>query len=145
MASDLNDALSILEGLDRFLVGVILPTLKQAGLAREHWQVLRLLEDGQGRSMGSLSQSVGLPATTTTRVVDLLATNTLVYRGSDPLDRRRVLVYLSDTGRRTLRHIQAEIDDRAPALAELSADERRALAALVGKLNTSQELSRHPD
>lgn len=145
MASDVNDALSILEGLDRFLVGVILPTLKQAGLTREHWQVLRLLEDGQGRSMGSLSQSVGLPATTTTRVVDLLATSTLVYRGSDPLDRRRVLVYLSDTGRRTLRHIQAEIDDRAPALAELSADERRALAALVGKLNTSQELSRHPD
>lgn len=145
MTSDVNDALSILGDLDRFLVGVILPTLRQAGLAREHWQILRLLEDGQGRSMGELSQSVGLPATTATRVVDTLATNTLVYRGSDPLDRRRVLVYLSDTGRRTLRHLQAQIDDRAPALAELSADERRALTALVDKLRPSEELSRRPD
>lgn len=61
--------------------------------------------------MGEIAQSAGLPGATATRVVDLLAANMLIYRRNDPLDRRRVLVHLSDVGAETLRRIQDGLRD----------------------------------
>lgn len=135
MTTEAQRALTTLGDLDRFLVGVIVPALKSAGIGREHWQVLRLLEDGQGRAMGEIAQALGLSPPTATRVVDALATSTLVYRADDPLDRRRVVVHLSPTGRQALAHIHARIAEHAaPALAELTEDDRRALSELGEKL-----------
>lgn len=135
MATEAHQVLTTLGDLDRFLVGVIVPALKCAGIGREHWQVLRLLEDGQGRAMGEIAQSLGLSATTATRVVDALVTNTLAYRANDPFDRRRVLVHLSGPGRQALDHIHQQIYEHAePALAGLTEKDRQALSDLAEKL-----------
>lgn len=133
--TDANRVLRILGDLDRFLVEVLDPILKDLGMGREHWQVLRLLEDGEGHAMGELSQALGLPAATATRVADTLAANMLVYRRSDSLDRRRVLVYLAGPGREALSRIQRALTDyTSPRLARFDADERHDLLHLLERL-----------
>lgn len=125
----------ILGDLDRYLVERLDPLLKSMGLGREHWQVLRLLDDGEGRSMGDIARLTGLPRASATRVVDLLTANALVYRRSDPFDRRRVLVYLAEPGAESLRRIErALITHAGPALTVFGADERGKLAEFVGRL-----------
>ena len=49
--------------------------------------------------MSELAQLAMLPAPTLTKIVDRLVAGNLVYRRSDPYDRRRVLVVLSPRGR----------------------------------------------
>ncbi len=133
--ADAKHLLRILGDLDRVLTETIDPVLRNTGIGREHWQVLRLLEDGQGHAMGEIAQSAGLPGATATRVVDLLAANMLVYRRIDPLDRRRVLVQLSDMGAATIGQIQEGLSDHtSPALTSLSASDRGKLVELLGRL-----------
>lgn len=127
--TDTKHLLRTLGDLDRFLIEILDPVLKDVGMGREHWQVLRLLEDGQGHPMGEISQAAGLSSATATRVVDMLVANTLVYRRNDPLDRRRVLVHLSETGEGALRRIEEAFHDHtASVLTSLNAnDEMRRL------------------
>ena len=137
--ADESYLLRILGDIDRFLVERLDPVLKDMGLGREHWQVLRLFEDGQGRSMGDIARTAGLPRATATRVVDLLTANALVYRRSDPLDRRRVLVYLADPGTESLRRIEAAlVAHAAPALTTFAAHDRGKLAEFVDRLRRVQ-------
>lgn len=132
--ADARHLLRILGDLDRFLTETLDPILRTTGIGREHWQVLRLLEDGQGHAMGEIAQSAGLPGATATRVVDLLAANMLIYRRNDPLDRRRVLVHLSDVGAETLRRIQDGLRDHtSPALTGFSASDRGKLVELLDR------------
>lgn len=133
--ADEKHLLRILGDLDRFLTETLDPILRTTGIGREHWQVLRLLEDGQGHAMGEIAQAAGLPGATATRVVDLLAANMLIYRRNDPLDRRRVLVHLSDVGAETLRGIQKGLNDHtSPALTSFSASDRGKLVELLDRL-----------
>lgn len=114
--TDAKRLLRILGDLDRFLIEILDPVLKRVGMGREHWQVLRLLEDGEGHAMGEISQAAGLPSATATRIVDMLVANTLVYRRNDPLDRRRVLVHLSETGEGVLHRIEEAFHDHTASL-----------------------------
>lgn len=133
--TDSHRILRILGDLDRFLVAVLDPILKDAGIGREHWQVLRLLQDGRGRPMGAVRASLGLPGATATRVVDVLVTDMLVYRRSDPLDRRRVLVHLAEPGWGVLHRIEGALQDHvAPLLVSFDPRERRVMVSLLEKL-----------
>lgn len=132
--TDADRILRIVGDLDRFLMGVLDPILKEDGLGREHWQVLRLLADGHGHPMGRVSEAVGLSGATATRVVDSLTEKMLAYRRNDPLDRRRVLVYLSEPGQEALSRVQhAFREHAASALAGLEPGERRNFVALLDK------------
>lgn len=133
--TDSHHILRLLGTLDRFLVVALDPILKQIGIGREHWQVLRLLEDRQGHPMGEVRDALGLPGATTTRVVDLLVTNMLVYRRSDPLDRRRVLVHLAEPGAQHLRRIEASLSEHiGPVLLDFDAQGREALLFMLERL-----------
>lgn len=133
--ADAQHLLRILGDLDRFLTETLDPVLRNTGIGREHWQVLRLLADGQGHAMGEIAQSAGLPGATATRMVDLLAANMLVYRRNDPLDRRRVLVHLSDVGFETLRRIDEGLSDHtSEALTSFSSSDRDKLVELLERL-----------
>lgn len=124
--------LRIIADLDRVMAGVIDPILKEDGLGREHWQLLRLLADGQGRSMGQISEVLGLPGSTSTRVVDFLAERMLVHRRSDPLDRRRVLVHVSEAGQEALERVEEAFRQRA-ASALVRRSESTTLASLLDR------------
>jgi DNA-binding MarR family transcriptional regulator len=72
--------------------------LQAEGVSVEHWRILQALSDGRGHSMGDLAEAALMPHPTLTKAVDRLVDGALVYRRQDPDDRRRVAVYLSESG-----------------------------------------------
>ncbi len=65
----------------------------------EQWWILKVLSDGNGRSMSDLAEVVLLNHPTLTKIVDPMVSDTLVCRVADPKDRRKVLMFCSDRGR----------------------------------------------
>jgi DNA-binding MarR family transcriptional regulator len=121
--------------VDRLLVRLLDPVLRQRGLSRQAWRLLVLLADGQGRSMGELARGAGLTNTTATRLVDALIADLLVHRRSDPADRRRVLIHLAAPGRALLDGIEREVAGGVcEATGTLTEDDRAALAQLLTRV-----------
>lgn len=102
-------------------------------LKTPHWLVLTALESRpDGQTMTDLAQAVSLPAPTLTRSVDRLVDHALVHRALDGLDRRRVLVRLTDRGRATYDELRGAVQDAIAAeLTELADWEREALRGLL--------------
>lgn len=127
--------LQIVGDLDRLVVGVRDPALRQVGIGREPWQVLRQLADGKGHAMGEISEAMGLAGATATRVVDALVQKMLVYRRNDPVDRRRVLIHLAEPGQELLKQVDEAILEHAESLlAEFELEERVVLTTLLERL-----------
>lgn len=68
------------------------------GIPIEQWRVLEVLSSGRGYAMSELAQAVLMNLPTLTKTIDRMVSNALVYRTTDPQDRRRVLVHASDHG-----------------------------------------------
>lgn len=69
------------------------------GVPVEHWRILKILAEHDGRSMGELAQAALLNAPTLTKTIDRMASQALVYRRVDRVDRRKVLIFISEHGR----------------------------------------------
>lgn len=69
------------------------------GMQVERWRILKVLSDGNGRSMGDLAELVLLNHPTLTKIIDGMVSDALVYRAWDARDRRKVLMFCSDRGR----------------------------------------------
>ncbi|MEV0969273.1 MarR family winged helix-turn-helix transcriptional regulator [Microtetraspora glauca] len=93
----------------------------------EQWRILQALADGRGHSMGGLAEAALMPHPTLTKAVDRLVERAVVYRGHDPLDRRKVVVFLADRGRELLARLEAGI-----------AEHRRAVLAAYGAARTER-------
>lgn len=78
----------------------------ELGIVPDQWRLLSILAAGGGHTMTELSQLGVLPAASTTRGVDRIVSLGLAYRRVDPLDRRRVVVFLSAQGRRAVEPIR---------------------------------------
>jgi MarR family transcriptional regulator, organic hydroperoxide resistance regulator len=76
----------------------------------EHWRILRVLSDEEGRSMGELAELVLLNGPALTKNIDKLASRGLVQRASDEDDSRRVLVFISDLGLDALARLNERVD-----------------------------------
>jgi DNA-binding MarR family transcriptional regulator len=72
--------------------------LHRLGLTPGHMKLLMQLEEGDGRSMGSLAQSFRCDASTMTWLVDRLEERGLVERRMFPTDRRVKAVGLTPLG-----------------------------------------------
>jgi MarR family transcriptional regulator, organic hydroperoxide resistance regulator len=72
--------------------------LRSEGVPVEQWRILKVLSDGNGRSMGDLADAALLNHPTLTKTIDRMVSDSLVYRISDPGDRRKVLIFSSDRG-----------------------------------------------
>lgn len=139
--TDIDRMLHVVGGLDRFLVRVRDPALRRVGLGRDQWQVLRLLADGQGHAMGEIAGIIGLTGATATRVVDSLVQDTQAYRRSDPVDRRRTLIYLAEPGQELLGQTeQAMAEQIRTLLTGLEPDERADLVGLLERLTSGAAL-----
>lgn len=65
----------------------------------EQWCILKVLSDGNGRSMGELAEAVLLNHPTLTKIIDRMVSDGLLDRPQDPHDRRKVLMFCSNRGR----------------------------------------------
>jgi DNA-binding MarR family transcriptional regulator len=79
--------------------------LRAEGVPVEQWRILKVLSDGNGRSMGELAEAALLNHPTLTKTIDRMVADSLVYRISDPGDRRKVLIFCSDRGKALTRRL----------------------------------------
>jgi DNA-binding MarR family transcriptional regulator len=73
--------------------------LGKEGVPVEQWRILKVLSDGNGRSMGELADAVLLNHPTLTKMIDRMVSDALVYRRPDPKDGRKVLIFVAERGR----------------------------------------------
>ncbi len=81
--------------------------LRSEGVPVEQWRILKVLSDGNGRSMGDLAEAALLNHPTLTKTIDRMVSESLVYRISDPADRRKVLIFSSDRGKALSRRLNS--------------------------------------
>ena len=79
-------------------------------VTEEHWRILQVLSDEQGRSMGDLAEQVLLNHPALTKNIDKLVSRGLVQRAADAHDSRKVLVYISDLGLETVARLKKSVD-----------------------------------
>ena len=79
--------------------------LRAEGIPVEQWRILKVLSDGNGRSMGDLAEAALLNHPTLTKTIDRMVADSLVYRISDPGDRRKVLIFCYDRGKALTRRL----------------------------------------
>ncbi|MFD9330500.1 MarR family winged helix-turn-helix transcriptional regulator [Streptomyces sp. NPDC060065] len=95
------------------------------------WRVLALLSDGEGHHMTAIAEAAFLPPPTLTKLVDHLVDQNLVHRRVDPLDRRRILAYLTPRGQAYWRRLDREVRAQWPVLSD---GDDELLRALLGRL-----------
>lgn len=96
--------------------------------------------DGAGEPItpGVIAERAIIAAASTTSVLDTLERRGLVERRPHPTDRRKLLIGLTPTGRKTIDHILPGIHRlEEEVMKALSAEERRDLLGLVAKIQAS--------
>jgi MarR family transcriptional regulator, lower aerobic nicotinate degradation pathway regulator len=107
----------------------------QAGLTQTQFAALAKLHEVGPCSQNHLGRLIYLDAATIKGVVDRLRARGLVATCSDPTDRRRRAVALTDTGRQTtVAAVAAAADITAATLEPLTVKEARTIVRLLEKL-----------
>lgn len=130
-----DDALALLlRQVERRVTARLGALLGARGSSVEQWRVLSCVADGAGRAMGEVGAEIGMPAPTLSKLVDTMVSDNLLHRRPDPQDRRRILVHLTERGRRAHGELAGLVSqDRATLDALVGAAE---LDALVGRLSS---------
>jgi DNA-binding MarR family transcriptional regulator len=109
-----------------------------AGLSPMLFGVLATIEAQPGIGQGEIADALGADRSTMVRLVDQLERRGLVRRESRPDDRRTVVPTLTPAGRTALAAANPQVLASEELFAGgLSADERRTLAELLGRLSVS--------
>lgn len=68
------------------------------GYSVDEWMVLRAIQHNDGSSVSQISDASGCAGAALTRAVDKLVANGLVYREASQVDRRKVVVFITEVG-----------------------------------------------
>jgi len=109
--------------------------LEADGSSVEQWRALILLADGESHSMSEIAESALLSPPSLTRLIDRMVADNLAYRTADAVDRRRVLVRITQRGLALHAQLTQRLDDEQDEiLADADATETAQLAALLTAL-----------
>lgn len=129
------DLPDLIRGVNRQLEQTLEAQLKPRNVSLRQYRVLEALAERNGLPMGDLATRLLVDGPTLTKIMDRMVAAGEVYRGPDPLDRRKVLIFLSRKGAARFddigtlgTSIQQDILDR------LGASEAATLTALLSKL-----------
>lgn len=112
-------------GVNRKIEQELEAKLKVHGISIVQFRVLKTLAAENGLPMGDLALRVFVDSPTLTKIIDKMVTSADVYRGPDPRDRRRVLIFLSRKGRTTFDRLQSIDADIEAALNSSVGEEQR--------------------
>ena len=120
------------------LVSLLEPRLlslwQDVGMTLSQRRLLRRLRD-EPRSAGHVAASLGISPSSLTRMLTRLEERGLIERTPDLVDRRRILVELTNAGRRTLEDHRIFAGGALAMAAEsLSATQQRTAAESIGAL-----------
>jgi len=105
------------------------------GLTLSQWIVLKLIDEGRAVTPGDAARLLGHNTGATTRLIDQLERQSLLYRTRDTGDRRLVSLALTPTGRNTALAWQGEIVGFFDGLlAEFKPAEVEAIIDLMDRL-----------
>ncbi|MDT0345407.1 MarR family winged helix-turn-helix transcriptional regulator [Streptomyces litchfieldiae] len=126
------DLVGLLTRAERLTVRRLRGVLEEAGCSVDAWHVMSLLADGEGHGMTAIADHVLLPPPTLTRLMDQLVDDGVVHRRVDPMDRRRILAYLTPRGVELWRQLDQRVTAAWESLPGSGDDE--LLAALLRRL-----------
>jgi DNA-binding MarR family transcriptional regulator len=86
--------------------------LAGGGVPIEQWRVLELLADEQERTMSGLAAQLQMKLPSLSKLIDRMVGAALVQRAPDPLDQRRVVVYVTDLGLERYRTLRRGVQRR---------------------------------
>lgn len=95
--SFIDEALTLIRKYRAFTSGLS-TSVKPLGLSSDGCLIVILLRDGSGPSNTELAASLGLNLATATKIIDRLVSDNFVHRRPDPIDRRRIQIYLTEDG-----------------------------------------------
>ena len=129
--------------LHKYLVNTLEDTIAGYGLVHPEYKLLlHLRAEGaeDGVSAGDLSRSMVMSSGGMTNLIDRLEHDELIRRGSDPSDRRSVLVTRTPKGRKVIdRAVSAEAAREFDLLEPLTPSERKELNGLLRRVARSFE------
>ncbi len=97
----------LIAGVNRKIEQALEGPLKAHGVSLEQYRVFKALAARSGIPMGDLAAQVFVDSPTLTKIIDKMVTSADVFRGPDPNDRRRVLVFLSEKGSATFAQLES--------------------------------------
>lgn len=125
----------LISHLDRRFAQRQLRCLAAADSSLKEWRVLSCLADRSGRTMTGIAEFLMTPPATTTKLIDTMVANNLVYRRSDDGDRRRVLIFLASRGREKYERLAPLVAQEQAELSSLAdEDDLRELVRLLTQL-----------
>lgn len=114
---------------------VLTTALADLDLPAADIDVLALLADGAGRTVGALATATATRPSTLTSLLDRLIKRGYIARELDPADRRSFLISLTPAGRAVAEHAAAAIADlERQALATVTPAQRAGFHALIDAL-----------
>lgn len=132
MSDRLTSLADLIAQVHRRIEGSLSARLREGGLTVEHFRVLSALVEQNARTMSDLAAVALVDPPTMTKMIDRLVANGVVFRAPDPLDRRKVLVFLSERGKALHQSAEAPVREYEHALSErLGATEQAQLAHLL--------------
>jgi len=105
--------------------------IREYDLIPPHWIALEMLEEP--KPMGELAKRLACDNSNITWITDRLEERGLVTRTQAPYDRRVRLLVLTPKGRRLREEIGARLAEPPPAVAELPAEDQRALRDVLAR------------
>lgn len=137
--SSISEIFELISLVEKKLKRIQRQTIQETNLTPSQYFLLSLLWESDARPLNELATAFSASRPTITTIVDTLENKGLVSRIPNPVDRRSLLVKLSEEGKAlqastpTLDHIFKG------CCAGLSQDEYRQLGQLLFKLNESLE------
>lgn len=118
-----------------------------ARLTLSQYSLLQSLSSGPGARVSDLAAGAGIAPSTASRIIDGLERRAIVRRTPSPVDRRGVVVSLTDEGRDVLRHQDEWMRRRqSEFFAELPEGEQAVVSDLLVRLAALiDDLSAGPD
>ena len=125
----------LLAQANRQMSAQLTEALGEEGVQIEHWRILEVLSDEQGRSMGELAELVLMNHPALTKTIDRMVSSGFVHRRADAQDSRRVLVYITDHGLELVGRLKECVDQQHEALnAAVGSKKAEQLKKLLGDL-----------
>lgn len=105
------------------------------GVTRQQWRALFFLSRAEGMTQSELADALEVERISVGRMVDRLVDNSLVERRADPSDRRVWRLHLLPAAYEIVKRLTAiGTALEAEALADIPADKRAELIALLGRV-----------
>ncbi|MBX9633237.1 MAG: MarR family transcriptional regulator [Burkholderiales bacterium] len=114
----------LLAQANRVVSGALERSLAAEGAQVEHWRILEVLSDEQGRSMGELAQLVLMNHPALTKMMDRMVSRGWAHRAADDADSRRVLVFITDEGLEFVARLRERVESYQESLFDSIGDRR---------------------